>query len=397
MVRGRGDVGGRGDDAFRLPSFPDRATPGGWFHDRVARAVAVLALAVTAAYLTWRAVATIDLAVWWVSLPLYLLELHAALGLGLYVFSLWDLRAQAPARPVEETGLRVAAPIRTWNEPPEVLVPTIAAAVAVRPAHETWVLDDGDRPQIARLATDLGARYLRRDDRSHAKAGNLNHALGAIEADVVAVLDADHVARPDLLTATLGYFDDPRVALVQTPQDFYNLESFEHSRTAGRDGFNEQSLFYRAILAGKNRWQAACWLAFNLALLVAAIGRIRAVRYGGERRASVRFAVSLPARLDGAPCVAEDLSLTGARLTLPTPLPGEPSSLVLEAPGRAVALRCPVRARFDRPDGSQAVGAEFAVGQWPAIGTLTHLLFNAGVGLELVEEAPERELVGAVA
>ena len=149
--------GGHGEDGFRFPSFPDRAAPGGSFHDLVARTVAVLALAVTGAYLTWRAVATIDLAVWWVSVPLYLLELHAALGLGLYVFSLWDLRAQAPARPVHQTGLRVAVLIPTWNEPPEVLAPTIAGAVAVRPAHETWVLDDGDRPHIASLAIDLGA------------------------------------------------------------------------------------------------------------------------------------------------------------------------------------------------------------------------------------------------
>ena len=107
------------------------------------------------------------------------------------------------------------------------------------------------------LAAEHGLGYLTRsedwaDRPRHAKAGNLNHALGVIEADVVAVLDADHVARPDLLVNTLGYFDDQRVALVQTPQDFYNLESFEHSRTAARDGFNEQSLFYRAILAGKN-------------------------------------------------------------------------------------------------------------------------------------------------
>jgi cellulose synthase (UDP-forming) len=583
-------------------------------------------------------VATIDLAVWWLSIPLYVLELHAAVGLGLYTFSLWDVQAGPNARPVRESPLRVAVLIPTWNEPPEVLAPTIAAAVALQPVHETWVLDDGDRPHVARLADDLGARYLRRSDRSHAKAGNLNHALGVIEADVVAVLDADHVARPDFLVNTLGYFDDPQVALVQTPQDFYNLESFEHSRTAARDGFNEQSLFYRVILAGKNRWQAAFWcgtsallrvsalkevggvatgtvtedihttirlhaagwrtvyhnevlarglaaasagqyllqrhrwgtgamqvlradnpltvpgltmpqrlayaftlfgwfdawrslgylllpvavlftgtvpiraplgtfavafaatftlqqlalwllgrgwqrpwlailfdlvrlpsnlaatmalfsgragqfqvtpkgrtgerphrtrpprilsavvvvsafttvwfiatimgrtplhygtpaaafaaagwLAFNLALVAAAIARIRAIRYGAERRASVRFPVALPARLDGVSCLATDLSLTGARLSAPSPLPQQPSTLVLEAPGRDVVLGCGVRARLDQPDGSQTVAVEFQPGQWPAIGALTHLLFNAGVGLDVV---PEPVPLGAVA
>jgi len=597
--------------------------------------VAVLALLVTLTYLAWRAVATIDLGVWWLSVPTYLLELHAAVGLGLYVFSLWDVNAGPRARPVRDTALRVAVLIPTWNEPPEVLAPTIAAAVALQPAHETWVLDDGDRPDVARLAVDLGARYLRRPDRRHAKAGNLNHALEVVQADVVAVLDADHVARPGLLANTLGYFDDPRIALVQTPQDFYNLESFEHSRTAARDGFNEQSLFYRAILAGKNRWQAAFWcgtnalvrvsalkevggvatgsvtedihttirlhaagwrtvyhnevlarglaaagagqyllqrhrwgtgamqvlrsdnpltirgltwpqrlsyaftllgwfdawrslgyllvpmvvlftgaipirvplgtfavafavtftfqqlalwglgrgwqrpwlailfdlvrlpsnlaatmalfrrrsvgfqvtpkgrtgerpqrtpaprilsavvllsglttvwfiatvagrtplhygvpaasfaaagwLAFNLVLVAAAVARIRSIRYGAERRASVRFEVALPARLDGVACVATDLSVTGARISSPAPLPGEPSELVLEAPGRDVLLRCQLRSRVDQPDGRQVLGVQFQPGQWPAIGTLTHVLFNAGVGLEVVPEpAPMR-------
>jgi PilZ domain len=121
-------------------------------------------------------------------------------------------------------------------------------------------------------------------------------------------------------------------------------------------------------------------------LVAAAIGRIRALRFGAERRGSVRFPVSLPAQLDGVPCMARDLSLTGARVTAPAPLPADPSRLVLEAPGRPVALRCVVRARIDNPDGTQTVAVEFQPGQWPTIGTLTHVLFNAGVGLDVVPE-----------
>jgi hypothetical protein len=86
--------------------------------------------------------------------------------------------------------------------------------------------------------------------------------------------------------------------------------------------------------------------------------------------------------------------LTGARIAALSPVPDAPSTLVLEAPERAVALRCVVRARIDHPDGSQTVGVEFASGQWPTIGILTHLLFNAGVGLDVVQEPiPERALV----
>jgi cellulose synthase (UDP-forming) len=637
-VQGHGLAEGPNEGQLSLPAFPEGpAVTSSRARDLVVRSVTVLALAVSAAYLGWRAVATIDLSVWWLSLPMYLLELHAAAGLGLYAFSLWNLRAGPRGRRAGTTALRVAVLIPTWNEPSEVLAPTIAAAVALRPDHETWVLDDGDRPQVARLAADLGARYLRRPDRRDAKAGNLNNALRVVDADVVAVLDADHVARPNFLTDTLGYFDDPRVALVQTPQDFYNLQSFEHSRTAAKDGFSEQSLFYRAILPGKNRWQAAfwcgtsallrtealkqvggvatgtvtedihttirlhmagwrtvyhnevlarglaasgapqyllqryrwgtgamqvlrtdnpltakglslaqrlayaftllgwfdawrslgylllpaavlftgavpiraplaafavafgvtftlqqlalwllgrgwqrpwlailfdvvrlpsnlsatlgllgrrgggfqvtpkgrtgeqrrrapvpwilwavaavsllaaawfgatvnertplrygvpaaayaaaAWLVFNLAVVLAAIVRIRGVRFGAERRASVRFEVVLRAELDGVPCVATDLSLTGARVSAPT-LPATVSTLALRMPEQDVNLRCVERARFDDPDGGQTVGLEFLPDQWPAIGNLTHLLFNAGVGLEV---RPEPVPVPAVA
>ena len=167
---------------------------------------------------------------------------------------------------------RVAVLIPTYNEGPEILVPTIAAAVAMEPAHETWVLDDGERPEVERLAAALGAKYLARPTHEHAKAGNLNHALGVIQADIIAVLDADHVAASEFLAATLGYFSDPKVALVQTPQDFYNVTSFEHgSGMAMGEPFHEQTLFYRLLQPGKNRWNAAFWCGTNALVRVSAL------------------------------------------------------------------------------------------------------------------------------
>ncbi|HET7702612.1 MAG TPA: cellulose synthase catalytic subunit [Candidatus Limnocylindrales bacterium] len=243
------------------------------------RAIAVAALAVTVAYLMWRTVATVELAVWWVSVPLLVLEFHAALGLALFTFSLWDVDRRPDARDVLATTDRIAVLIPTYNESLEILTPTIAAAVAMRVDHETWVLDDGDRPEVEQLALDLGARYLTRPEHTHAKAGNLNHALGVIEADFVAVLDADHVASPDFLVHTLGYFDDAGVALVQTPQEFYNTDSFEHQ--AGRDGepdrFHEQALFYRVLQPGKNRWGGAFWCGTGAVVRVAALREVGGV------------------------------------------------------------------------------------------------------------------------
>jgi cellulose synthase (UDP-forming) len=258
------------------PGLPPRS---GRIATLTVRAITLVALIATVAYLTWRTAFTVDLAVWWVSVPLIVLEIHAAIGLALFAFSLWDVDRRPVVDDVTTTADRVAVLIPTYNESLEILTPTIAAALAMRVDHETWVLDDGDRPAVAALARALGARYLARPEHQHAKAGNLNHALGIVEADLVAVLDADHVASPDFLVRTLGYFADERVALVQTPQDFYNVDSFEH-QAADRDErhhFHEQTLFYRVIQAGKNRWDAAFWCGTGAVVRVAALRAVGGV------------------------------------------------------------------------------------------------------------------------
>jgi cellulose synthase/poly-beta-1,6-N-acetylglucosamine synthase-like glycosyltransferase len=244
----------------------------------VIRSIATLALVASAVYLTWRLTSTLDLTVWWVSIPLVVLEIHAALGLALFTFSLWDVDRRPPHRDVAETPYRIAVLVPTYNESIEILLPTVAAAAAIRLPHETWVLDDGNRPEVEKLAADLGVRYLTRREHVHAKAGNLNHALDIIDADLIAVLDADHVAEPDLLVRTVGYFDDPGIALVQTPQEFYNRQSFEHEAVAG-DGerFHEQALFYRMLEPGKNRWGGAFWCGTGAVVRVSALADIGGV------------------------------------------------------------------------------------------------------------------------
>jgi cellulose synthase (UDP-forming) len=94
-----------------------------------------------------------------------------------------------------------------------------------------------------------------RPDNSHAKAGNINHALTCTDGDLIFFLDADHVPLPDALDLTVGYFSDPLVALVQSPHDFYNQDSVQHYE-AGR---HEQSLFFEVVCPGKDRHNASFW------------------------------------------------------------------------------------------------------------------------------------------
>jgi cellulose synthase (UDP-forming) len=249
---------------------------------RVTRVIALVAAVMGVAYLTWRAVFTLNPDALTLSWLLLVLEAHAILGLGIFVFSLWDMGPSRPPTREMPTG-RVAVFIATYNEPPEVLTPVIDAAVGLKGSHETWVLDDGKRDEIRELAESLGAHYLARPDNKHAKAGNLNHALEVVDADFVAVLDADHVPHADFLVNTLPYLNDPAIALVQTPQDFYNEDSFEHvngRRPSRRGSFTEQSLFYRVIQPAKNRWESAFWCGTGAVLRTAALREVGGVATG---------------------------------------------------------------------------------------------------------------------
>lgn len=182
-------------------------------------------------------------------------ELFGTMTLALHVISTWCLvERRAPPPPL---GYEADIFITTWNESAQILRYTLLAAKQVRHARKIWLLDDGGRGEMAELAAELGVEYLSRTDRAHAKAGNLNNALRHTDADFVAIFDCDHAPSPEFLERTLGYFLDPVVALVQTPQDFYNVDSFQHRASAEkREAWHEQTLFYRVIQAGKDYWNA---------------------------------------------------------------------------------------------------------------------------------------------
>lgn len=84
-----------------------------------------------------------------------------------------------------------------------------------------YVLDDGDRPEVAELARSYQFEYLVRPDRPHMKkAGNLKHGFENSDGDLIVIFDADFCPRADFLMQLVPYFDDPKVGIVQSPQYF---------------------------------------------------------------------------------------------------------------------------------------------------------------------------------
>ncbi len=246
-IAGRVGTEARGKDA--------RPAYGRFFerHQRLATAFALAALAWGAVYLTWRVGWTGGGASPVTFTMLLVTELYGFWALGTLTW--FALRHPQATRPPIHSTPTVDVYVCTYDEPEEIVLATLAGCRALRYPHTTYLLDDGRRENMRELAELTGAVYMTRPDNRHAKAGNINVALPRTEGELVFMLDADHVPMPDALDALIGYFEDPQVGLVQSPHDFSNQDSVQHYAV----GRHEQSLFYHAILPGKDRHGAAYW------------------------------------------------------------------------------------------------------------------------------------------
>ncbi|GEL97085.1 glycosyltransferase family 2 protein [Cellulomonas terrae] len=160
---------------------------------------------------------------------------------------------------LQEWPITVDVFITTYGEDLETIRRTVSAAVAMQGRHDTWVLDDGRSDEVRDLTAQLGARYVRRLSSNGAKAGNINHALSIAKGDFFVIFDADFVPLPQFLHETVPFFASDDVAFVQTPQVYGNLDTVI-SKGAGY----MQSVFYKFIQPGRNRFNAAFSVGTNV-------------------------------------------------------------------------------------------------------------------------------------
>jgi cellulose synthase (UDP-forming) len=233
---------------------------------RVTIAMGLLSIAVTTRYLYWRTTETLHFrspveAAF--GLGLYLAELYAwaILVLG-YVQTVWPL--ERPVRPLAgeaDTWPTVDVFIPTYNESLQIVQDTVLAALSMdypRDRFRVYLLDDGRRPEFKAFAEAAGAFYIARTDNKHAKAGNLNNALGLTDGELVCIFDADHIPTRAFLQVTVGWFQaDPRLALLQTPHHFYSPDPVQRNLRTVKDVPDEGALFYGVVQPGNDFWNAA--------------------------------------------------------------------------------------------------------------------------------------------
>jgi cellulose synthase (UDP-forming) len=245
-------------------------------------------------YLIWRYFNSINWAAWVIAMGLILAETYSYLDAWLFGLTVWRLRVRKePPPPPPRATADVF--ITCYNEPVELVRGTVRAALAIQYPHETFVLDDGNSSEMLAMCQEEGARYVIRSSdwqgkERHAKAGNLNNALLQSHGEFILILDADQIAYPQILHRTLGYFSDPKVAFVQTPQWFYNIPK--------NDPFGSDApLFYGPIQQGKDAWNAAFYCGSNAVLRREALMQLGIVYYVRDLETRIRRTLDSSDRL----------------------------------------------------------------------------------------------------
>lgn len=249
------------------------------------RLLVLLTLTFGTVYVGWRWLFSVNWTNWWIAVPLVVAETYSLIDSFLFGLTMWRLRQRGDAPPPPD-GATVDVFITTYDEPVEMVSATAAAARRIRHPHQTWILDDSSRPEMRAAAEREGVGYLTRHEDwtgkpRHAKAGNLNNALFRTDGEYLLVLDADQVPDPEILDRTLGWFEDPEVALVQTPQWFHNVT--ESDPLGG-----QAPLFYGPIQQGKDGWNAAFFCGSNAILRREALMQLGIVGYVREVEDAVR-------------------------------------------------------------------------------------------------------------
>jgi cellulose synthase (UDP-forming) len=289
------------------------------------RVAIIINLALGANYLIWRYLFSINVHALWFAVPMIVAETYSILGNVLFCITLWK-PTQRHAVPLSAFILAfrrlhgrlpaVGVFITVYNEPVELVRTTAEAAMAMRHPPmipvTVYILDDGDNARMSAMAWEIGCQYITRGEAwqgkvRHAKAGNLINALWQQSGeDFVLILDADQIVLPQFLEESLGYFTDPEVALVQTPQYFFNVPE--------NDPFcSRAEIFYGPIQQGKDGWNAAFFCGSNAILRRDALLHMGMVNFAEEvERRGIESALdggeAVPIRPFATISVTEDMA-----------------------------------------------------------------------------------------
>jgi cellulose synthase/poly-beta-1,6-N-acetylglucosamine synthase-like glycosyltransferase/exo-beta-1,3-glucanase (GH17 family) len=164
-------------------------------------------------------------------LPLALIALARVEEIAAFAFGLAPRRLLSPPLVPTQEGFapKVSIHIPAYCEPPDMLKQTLDAVARLDYPNFECVVVINNTPDpafwqpIEEHCRTLGERFKFVNDTNVRgfKAGALRLALAhtASDAEIIGVIDADYVVRPDWLKDLVPTFVDSKVAMIQAPQD----------------------------------------------------------------------------------------------------------------------------------------------------------------------------------
>ncbi len=185
-----------------------------------------------------------------------------------FCYTIWENRLEAKFKKYFNKPVDIF--ITVCGEPVEIVRETAMAVLNMKYSgkFEVYLLNDGfvakkdNWQDIETLAKELGIHCITRRTPGGAKAGNINNALRQTSSPYFVVFDADHVPHKNFMREVMGYFADPKMGFVQTPQFYKNQNLNFITKVA----WQQQALFYGPIMSGKNRMNAAFMCGTNMAI-----------------------------------------------------------------------------------------------------------------------------------
>ncbi len=181
------------------------------------------------------------------------------------VDAICSIEREPPLPPPPARWPVVCIQVPTYNEPPELVIETVRSLVALDyPALRVQVIDNNTpdselwRPlmeECTRLATEgHQVEFIHLPHWPGFKAGALNWGRDHLAPDVeiVGIIDADYIVKPNWLTSLVPYFNDPAVAFVQTPQDYRTWEDSAFYRAC----YVGLAYFFKVGMVSRNHWNA---------------------------------------------------------------------------------------------------------------------------------------------
>src|SRR5215510_5586462 len=195
----------------------------------------------------------------WIALVIAFWTGHYFVPGATFAFGLGPRRLLSPPLVPAQEGFapKVSIHIPAYREPPEMLKQTLdAVARLAYPNFEcVVVINNTPDPALWRPVEDhcreLGERFkfVNAERLEGYKAGALRLALAhtASDAEIIGIIDADYAVDPDWLKDLVPEFSDPKVGLIQAPQDHRDGErSPMHAAMNGEDaGFFDIGMVQR--------------------------------------------------------------------------------------------------------------------------------------------------------